>query len=50
MGSGNGAAVFEARALTKVYHVGEVAVHALRSVDFDPTLVAKLHLKPPRTK
>ena len=28
-------AVFEARALTKVYHVGEVEVHALRGVDLD---------------
>jgi putative ABC transport system ATP-binding protein len=30
-----GGAVFEARALTKVYHMGEVDVHALRGVDFD---------------
>jgi putative ABC transport system ATP-binding protein len=30
-----GDAVFEARALTKVYHMGEVDVHALRGVDFD---------------
>ena len=28
-------AVFEARGLTKVYHVGEVDVHALRGVDVD---------------
>jgi len=35
MASPNGAAVFEARALTKVYHMGEVDVHALRGVDFD---------------
>jgi putative ABC transport system ATP-binding protein len=27
--------VFEARGLTKVYHMGEVDVHALRGVDFD---------------
>src|SRR5688500_2113673 len=27
--------VFEARSLTKVYHMGEVAVHALRGVDLD---------------
>ena len=31
----NGAAVFEARGLTKVYHMGDVEVHALRGVDFD---------------
>src|SRR5215216_4056263 len=29
------AAVFEARALTKVYHMGDVEVQALRSVDLD---------------
>jgi len=28
-------AVFEARGVTKVYHVGEVEVHALRGVDVD---------------
>ncbi len=28
-------AVFEARGITKVYHVGEVDVHALRGVDVD---------------
>jgi putative ABC transport system ATP-binding protein len=28
-------AVFEARGLTKVYHMGEVEVHALRGVDLD---------------
>ena len=28
-------AVFEARGITKVYHVGEVEVHALRGVDID---------------
>jgi predicted ABC-type transport system involved in lysophospholipase L1 biosynthesis ATPase subunit len=27
--------VFEARSLTKVYYMGEVAVHALRGVDLD---------------
>lgn len=27
--------VFEARALTKTYHMGEVEVHALRGVDLD---------------
>jgi putative ABC transport system ATP-binding protein len=31
----NGPIVFEARALTKVYHMGEVEVQALRGVDFD---------------
>lgn len=30
-----GAAVFQARGLTKVYRMGEVEVHALRSVDID---------------
>ena len=35
MSSPNGTAVFEARALTKVYHMGDVEVHALRGVDFD---------------
>jgi putative ABC transport system ATP-binding protein len=30
-----GEAVFEARGLTKVYHMGEVDVHALRGVDLD---------------
>jgi putative ABC transport system ATP-binding protein len=29
------AAVFEARGVTKVYHMGEVEVHALRGVDLD---------------
>src|SRR6516162_9323797 len=28
-------AVFQARGLTKVYHMGEVDVHALRGVDLD---------------
>src|SRR5829696_6449554 len=28
-------AVFEARALSKVYHMGDVDVHALRSVDLE---------------
>src|SRR5512135_2244249 len=28
-------AVFEARGITKVYHMGEVDVHALRGVDLD---------------
>jgi putative ABC transport system ATP-binding protein len=32
--NGHGA-VFEARGLTKVYHMGEVSVHALRGVDLD---------------
>ena len=32
---GNGQLVFEARGLTKVYHVGEVDVHALRGIDFE---------------
>src|SRR5262245_37900871 len=27
--------VFEARSITKVYHMGEVNVHALRGVDLD---------------
>ena len=35
MPSSNGATVFEARGLTKVYHMGDVEVHALRGVDFD---------------
>jgi putative ABC transport system ATP-binding protein len=35
MTASNGPVVFEARALTKVYHMGEVEVHALRGVDFD---------------
>jgi putative ABC transport system ATP-binding protein len=30
-----GATVFEARGITKVYHMGEVDVHALRGVDLD---------------
>ena len=30
-----GTAVFEARGITKVYHMGEVEVHALRGVDLD---------------
>jgi putative ABC transport system ATP-binding protein len=29
------AAVFQARAVTKVYRLGEVEVHALRGVDLD---------------
>jgi hypothetical protein len=29
------AAVFEARGVTKIYHVGEVEVHALRGADVD---------------
>ena len=28
-------AVFQARGVTKVYHMGEVAVHALQGVDLD---------------
>jgi putative ABC transport system ATP-binding protein len=32
---GTGEAVFQARGLTKVYHVGEVDVHALRGIDMD---------------
>lgn len=32
---GRGTAVFEARGLTKVYHMGEVDVHALRGVDLE---------------
>jgi len=32
---GSAVAIFEARGLTKTYHMGEVEVHALRSVDFD---------------
>src|SRR5262245_3873306 len=35
MSSSNGPAVFEARGLTKLYHMGDVEVHALRGVDFD---------------
>ncbi|MEQ8844998.1 MAG: ABC transporter ATP-binding protein [Phycisphaerales bacterium] len=31
----NGQAVFVARGISKVYHVGDVDVHALRSVDFE---------------
>jgi len=31
----SGPTVFEARALTKVYHMGEVRIHALRGVDLD---------------
>jgi putative ABC transport system ATP-binding protein len=31
----DGEAVFEARGLTKVYHMGEVDVHALRGVDLE---------------
>ena len=34
-GLAGGEAVFEARGLTKVYHTGEVDVHALRGVDLD---------------
>jgi putative ABC transport system ATP-binding protein len=33
--SASGGLVFEARALTKVYHMGEVDVHALRGVDLE---------------
>jgi putative ABC transport system ATP-binding protein len=33
----NGTVVFEARGLTKVYHVGEVDIYALREVDLDLT-------------
>jgi putative ABC transport system ATP-binding protein len=32
---GQRATVFEARGITKIYHMGEVDVHALRGVDFD---------------
>jgi ABC-type antimicrobial peptide transport system, ATPase component len=32
---GDAAAVFQARGLTKVYHMGEVDVYALRDVDLD---------------
>ncbi len=32
---GQGEIVFEARGLTKVYHMGEVQVHALRGLDLD---------------
>jgi putative ABC transport system ATP-binding protein len=32
---GNGTPVFAARSLTKVYHMGEIEVHALRGVDLD---------------
>jgi putative ABC transport system ATP-binding protein len=31
----DGAAVFETRGLTKVYHMGEVQVHALRGIDLE---------------
>jgi len=34
-GTGPGAPVFEVRGLTKVYHMGEVDIHALRGVDMD---------------
>jgi putative ABC transport system ATP-binding protein len=40
-----GAAVFETRGVTKVYHMGEVSVHALRGVDvqfFDGEMVVLL--------
>jgi putative ABC transport system ATP-binding protein len=33
--SGGAGAVFQARGLTKVYHMGEVDVYALRDVDLD---------------
>lgn len=33
--TGPRATVFQARGLTKVYHMGEVAVHALRGIDLD---------------
>ena len=33
--TGYAAAVFQARGLTKVYHMGEVDVYALRGVDLD---------------
>ena len=33
--SNDGLLVFEARGITKVYHMGEVEVHALRGVDLD---------------
>ncbi|HEX6533982.1 MAG TPA: ABC transporter ATP-binding protein [Gemmatimonadaceae bacterium] len=33
--SAAGAAVFVARGVTKVYHMGDIEVHALRGVDFD---------------
>ncbi len=33
--TGRGAPVFEVRGLTKVYHMGEVDIHALRGVDMD---------------
>ena len=33
----NGIVVFEARGLTKIYHVGEVDIYALRNVDLDLT-------------
>jgi putative ABC transport system ATP-binding protein len=32
---GDGSVVFEARGLTRVYQMGEVAIHALRGVDLD---------------
>jgi putative ABC transport system ATP-binding protein len=34
-GSDQAGVVFEARGITKVYHMGEVAVHALRGVDLE---------------
>src|SRR6185503_2280908 len=35
MPDSQGAAVFEARALTKRYQIGEVTVEAIRGIDFD---------------
>ena len=35
MVTSNGERVFEARGVTKIYHMGEVQVHALRGVDLD---------------